>query len=227
MTTVLMLRQGETSADADGILGGWLPDVRLTDLGIEQGESAAERLSEVRFSTLLSSPMESSRETAALVSARRRKDLPSHIEVELADCRFGEWTGRQLDIVAKEPLWEVVDRHPSAAFFPGGESIGEMQGRSVRAVRRWNRRLGAESVYVVVTHSLVIKALLADALGMHLDHLHRIEVEPGSVSVIKYLSDRSIVARINDGGGDLSMFSPARIVRPSRNRPRRSRKSAN
>ena len=226
MTTVLFLRHGETSADAEGVLAGWLPDVHLTDVGVEQGESASKRLSEVRFSTLLTSPMESCRETAALVSARRRKDLPSHTEVDLADCRFGDWTGRPLDVVEKEPLWEVVDRHPSAAFFPGGESIGDMQARSVRSIRTWNRRLGPDSVYVVVTHSDVIKALLADALGMHLDHFHRIEVEPGSVSVIKYLADRSVVTRINDSGGDLSMFSPARRVRPTRNSKRRSRKSA-
>lgn len=226
MTTVLLLRHGETSADAGGILSGWLPNVHLTDVGIEQGEAASMRLSEVRFSTLLTSPMESCRETATLVSARKRKDLPSHTEVDLADCRFGDWTGRPLDVVAKEPLWEVVDRHPSAAFFPGGESIGEMQGRSVGAIRRWNRRLGPEVVYVVVTHTYVIRALLADALGMHLDHFHRIEIEPGSVSVIKYLNDRSVVARINDGGGDLSMFSPARRVRATRNRKRRSRKPA-
>lgn len=226
MTTVLLLRHGETSADADGILAGWLPGVHLTEIGLEQGESASQRLCEVRFSTLLTSPMESCRETAALVSARRRKDLPSHTEVDFADCRFGEWTGRQLEIVEKEPLWEIVDRHPSAAFFPGGESIGEMQGRSVAAIRRWNRRLGPDSVYVVVTHSYVVKALLADALGMHLDHFHRIEVEPGSVSVIRYLSDRSIVARMNDGGGDLSRFSPARPVRSPRSRKKRSKKLA-
>lgn len=224
MTTVLLLRHGETSADVEGILAGWLPNVHLSSLGVEQGEAASKRLSEVRFSTLLTSPIGSCRETATLVSARRRKDLPTHSEVDLADCRFGEWTGLPLEVVAKEPLWEVVERHPSAAYFPGGESFGEMQGRSVQSVRRWNRRLGPDAVYVAVTHSDVIKALLADALGMHLDQFHRIEVEPGSVSVIKYLSDRSVVARINDSGGDLSMYSPARRIRSTRTRKKRSRK---
>ncbi len=91
-----------------------------------------------------------------------------------------------------------------------------MQARALAAIRKWNRKLGSGASYVAVTHGDVIKSLLADALGMHLDLFQRIRVDPCSVSVIHYTEGRSYVARMNDIGGDLSMFSPARTGSASR-----------
>ena len=124
--------------------------------------------------------------------------------------------GQQLEVLAKDPLWETIQNHPSGVTFPGGESIAAMQARALAAVRKWNRKLGSGASYVAVTHGDVIKSLLADALGMHLDLFQRIRVDPCSVSVIHYTEGRSYVARMNDVGGDLSMFSPARQGSASR-----------
>ncbi len=94
--------------------------------------------------------------------------------------RYGDWTGGELKKLAKDPLWKVVQAHPSAMTFPGegGEAMRDMQTRAVDAVREWNQRHGPDAVYVVVSHGDVIKAVLADALGMHLDQFQRIEVDP-------------------------------------------------
>jgi len=197
-------------ANADGILDGWLPDVHLDETGRTQSEEAARHLAEVRLRAMVTSPMERCRETAQFVAARKRKDLPIHTEVDLAECRYGEWSGMSVEVLRKEPLWEVVDRHPSAARFPGGESLGDMQARAVRAIRKWNRRLGENAAYVAVTHGDVIKAIIADALGLHLDLFQRLQIDPGSVSVIRYTQTRPQVACVNITGGDLSRFSPGR-----------------
>lgn len=207
---MLLLRHGRTTANADGVLAGWTPGVELDSTGREQAGAAAARLAEVRFSAVVSSPLERCRQTAEVVAARRRTDMPVHSEVDLAEARYGDWTGQPLEVLAKDPLWEAVQHHPSGVTFPGGESMAVVQSRAVAAIRRWNRRLGESATYVVVSHGDVIKAIVADALGMHLDLFQRIQIDPCSVSVIRYAPARTFVARLNDVGGDLSGFSPDR-----------------
>ena len=97
----------------------------------------------------------------------------------------------------------MVQAHPSAVRFPGGESMLGMQDRAVGAIRDWNERLGREAVYVVCSHGDVIKSILADSLGMHLDMCQRIQVDPCSLSVIRYTPLRPFVLRMNDIAGDV------------------------
>ena len=210
MTTVLLLRHGRTTANAEGVLAGWTPGVELDEVGRDQVEAVAKRLQEVRVRAVLTSPLERCRQTAEAIVQKHRRDLPVHTEVEFAECRYGDWTGQSLEVLAKDPLWDVIQRHPSSVTFPGGESLVHMQARSIAAIRRWNIKLGPEATYVAVTHGDVIKGILADALGMHLDLFQRIQVDPCSVSVVKYHAHGISVARMNDVGGDLSMFSPVR-----------------
>ncbi len=217
MTTVLLLRHGRTTANADGVLAGWTPGVELDATGRDQAKAVAARLAEVRYSAIITSPLERCRQTAEIVARRRRTDMPVHTEVDLAEVRYGDWTGQSLEVLAKEPLWDVVQHHPSGVTFPGGESLGVVQARAIHAIRRWNRKLGDGATYVAVTHGDVIKAIVADALGMHLDLFQRIQVDPCSVSVVRYTPARTFVARLNDIGGDLSVYSPDR--RRRRRRP--------
>ena len=108
----------------------------------------------------------------------------------------------------KEPMWKVVQAHPSAAVFPGeeGEAMSGMQHRAVGAVREWNEVLGEEAIYALVSHGDVIKAILADAMGMHLDQFQRISVDPCSISIIRYTTTRPFIVRTNDTGVDLTML---------------------
>ena len=65
----------------------------------------------------------------------------------------------------------------------------------------------------------MIKAILADALGLHLDHYQRIVVDPCSVSVVRYTDTRPYVLRTNDTGGDLAAFVPPKKRAGARPRP--------
>ncbi len=105
-------------------------------------------------------------------------------------------------------MWKVVQTQPSAARFPGGESLLEVSARAVAAVRDWDARLGPDAVWVACSHGDVIKAVLADALGLHLDQFQRIVVDPCSVSVVRYTDTRPYVLRVNDVGGELGGFAP-------------------
>jgi len=92
----------------------------------------------------------------------------------------------------------------------------------VASVRRWNDELGDDAVYVAVSHGDVIKAVLADALGTHLDQFQRIVVDPASLSVVTYTSTRPFVVRVNDVGGSVAALRP----KPRSRRRRRSSDAA-
>ena len=105
--------------------------------------------------------------------------------------------------------------HASAMTFPEGESMVSMQARAVEAVREWNARLGPKAVYAVVSHGDVIKAILSDALGMHLDQFQRIVVDPCSVSVVSYTALRPFVMRVNDTDAPVTTLGRTRKRRSS------------
>lgn len=225
MATVLLIRHGRTKANADGVLAGWTPGVVLDDTGAGQARELAARLAVVPLTAVVTSPLERTRETAALMLEGRESAVPVHVDERVGECRYGDWTGASLKTLAKEPMWKVVQAHPSAAVFPGveGESMAHMQHRAVTAVRDWNERLGADAVYAVVSHGDVIKAILADALGMHLDQFQRLRVDPCSVSIVDYTPLRPFVSRTNDVGGSLAgLKAPARKGRRAGSRSRRS-----
>ena len=208
MTTVILLRHGRTTANTGGVLAGWTPGVQLDETGTAQVQAVGERLAKVPLAAIVSSPLERCRQTADAVAAGRELEVQS--DDRLGEARYGDWTGRTLKELVKEPLWKVVQQHPSAAVFPGpeGEGLAQTQARAVAAVREWNVKLGPDAVWLACSHGDVIKSILADALGLHLDQFQRIVVDPASVSVVTYTETRPFVVRVNDTGGDVSGLIP-------------------
>ena len=135
MTTVILLRHGRTTANAGGVLAGWTPGVQLDDAGQAQVQAVAERLAEVPLAAVVSSPLERCRQTAdasppGAELARRR---PTSGSARRATATGPAGTIKEL---VKEPLWRVVQQHPSAAVFPEGEGeAAQTQARAVAAVR--------------------------------------------------------------------------------------------
>ena len=217
MPTVILLRHGRTPANTGGVLAGWTPGVQLDDTGLAQVRAVATRLAPVPLAAVVSSPLERCVQTAAAVAEGRELELQT--DDRLGEARYGDWTGRPLKELVKEPLWKVVQQHPSAAVFPGaeGEGLAQTQARAVAAVREWNAKLGSDAVWLACSHGDVIKAVLADALGLHLDSFQRIVVDPASISVVTYTDTRPFVVRINDTGGDVAALLP-----PPKKRRRRT-----
>ncbi|MGH8891273.1 MAG: histidine phosphatase family protein [Acidothermaceae bacterium] len=203
MTTVVLLRHGLTAMTGP-VLAGRTSGVHLDDRGIAQAAAAAERLAGVKLAAIVSSPLERCQETAAAVA--RANELPVETEPRLIECGYGDWTGQELKKLAKDPLWKVVQAHPSAVTFPGveGESLRTAQCRAVDAVRSWNAKLGSDAIWLACSHADIIKSVVADALAMHLDEFQRIVVDPCSVTVIRYTELRPFVVRVNDSGSALA-----------------------
>jgi probable phosphomutase (TIGR03848 family) len=206
VTTVLLVRHGLTDANTGGLLAGWTPGVHLAERGRGQVQALAERLAKVSVAAVVSSPLERCQETAAALATGR--DVEVVTDDRIGECHYGDWTGQELKKLAKEPMWKVVQAHPSAAAFPGGEALRDTQTRAVDSVRRTNDRLGPDATWIAVSHGDVIKAILADALGLHLDLFQRIHVDPASLSVVRYTTLRPFVVRLNDVGGAVDDLRP-------------------
>lgn len=209
MATVLLLRHGLTAMTGP-VLAGHTPGLHLDDRGRKQADAVAARLAPVPLAAVVSSPLERCVDTAGALLADRSLEL--QLDPRLAEVEYGEWTGRKLAELAKEPLWKVVQAHPSAMVFPGGEGLAAVQARAVAAVREWDAKItaahGENAVWVACSHGDVIKSVLADALGLHLDLFQRIVVDPCSVSVVRYTETRPFVIRANDTGGDVAALLP-------------------
>jgi probable phosphomutase (TIGR03848 family) len=204
VTLVLLARHGRTTANTSGVLAGRAPGTALDKTGVAQAERLAARLHGLRLNAIVTSPLQRCLQTLEPVQLDRPR-TPVELDDRLAEVDYGDWTGKKLSVLARRKLWPVVQNHPSAAVFPGGESLAAMQARAVAAVREIARDR-PKGVVLVCSHGDVIKGIVADALGLHLDHFQRIVVDPGSVSVIAYTEMRPMVMRLNDTSGDLSVF---------------------
>ncbi|HEX4790628.1 MAG TPA: MSMEG_4193 family putative phosphomutase [Actinospica sp.] len=208
MTTVLLIRHGRSTANTAGILAGRSPGVDLDEHGVGQAAQLAARLAEVRLDAIVASPLERTKQTAQALAAKR-PDTLFELDERFTECDYGTWSGRTLKSLAEEPLWRTVQAHPAAAAFPDGESLAAVSARAVAAVRAWNAKLGEQASYAVVSHGDVIKAIAADALGMHLDLFQRIHVDPCSLTVVRYHGTRPTMLRLNDTGGEVTALIAA------------------
>ncbi|MCM3688625.1 MULTISPECIES: MSMEG_4193 family putative phosphomutase [Kocuria] len=200
-TLVLLVRHGETPTTGK-VLPGRAPGLHLSDRGRRQAERVAERLAGVPVDAVLTSPLERTRETAAPTVARTGREAV--VDPGLLECDFGEWTGAELSRLGRLKAWQTVQRAPSTFRFPGGESFVEMQARMVGAVDR-ARTVHEGGVVVCFSHADPIKAVLAHALGTHLDLFQRIVVSPCSISVISYAPGQApVVLTVNSTDEPLS-----------------------
>jgi probable phosphomutase (TIGR03848 family) len=211
MATVILVRHGRTTANATGLLAGRAAGVSLDQVGREQAVLTGERLAAVPVVGVVSSPLERCQQTAQFILDRQAGTPYAPLEADLTECDYGQWQGRTLSDLATEDLWSAVQSQPSSVIFPGGESMAAMQARAVAAIRRHDAAFEAEygpgAVWVAVSHGDVIKSIVADALGMHLDLFQRINVGPASVSIVRYGASRPSVYATNTDAGDLSWLS--------------------
>jgi probable phosphomutase (TIGR03848 family) len=210
MATLLLVRHGRSTANTAGLLAGWTPGIALDERGAAQAAALPGRLAGVPLAAVVTSPLQRCAETLRpLLDAR--PELPLHTDDRIGECHYGDWSGRKLAELSDEPLMKIVQQHPSAATFPGGESMRAMQARAVEAVREWNTRIeeehGEDAVFLMCSHGDIIKALVADALGMHLDLFQRIQVDPCSVTAVRYTPFRPFLLRLGETG-DLGGLAP-------------------
>lgn len=213
--TVILLRHGRSVSNIAHTLAGRSAGVDLDEKGLSQAAELVERIDGLPIRALVRSPLLRCRLTLEPLAAAL--GLDPVVDDRLTEVDYGQWTGRKLSELVTEPLWSVVQQQPSAAVFPDGEGLAEVQARAVAAVREHDRRLadehGGNVLWLACTHGDVIKAVVADALGSHLDSFQRIVADPASMSVIRYTDARPYVLHVNHTGARLaSVLHAAPVV---------------
>jgi probable phosphomutase (TIGR03848 family) len=181
MTLFLLVRHGETNV-LGRRLTGRAPGVHLNARGQIQAEQLVERLQEIPIQALCASPLERAQETAQPLA--REYGLEIDIIPEIQEVDYGSWQGRSVAELTSDAYWVEYNRYRSLYRIPGGESLPEVQLRMVQGMERLHR-MHPDGVIVMVSHSDPIKALISYLLGIPLDFIGRLEVDPASVSAVE------------------------------------------
>jgi len=181
MTTLLLIRHGLTD-DVDHVLSGRAAGVRLNDDGRRQAAELAERLREVPLDAILTSPLERARDTAEAIAARRSVRVQT-IEA-LQEFDVGAWTGRAIASMEANTSWRRFNEVRSSTAAPGGELMLAVQMRVVSTLLELGERY-PDGTVAVISHGDVIRAALMHFLGMPIDFVHRLDVSPARISVVR------------------------------------------
>ncbi|MGX9671705.1 histidine phosphatase family protein [Mycobacterium sp. HM-7] len=219
--TVILLRHGRSTSNTAHTLAGRSEGVDLDDKGRAQAQGIVDRIGELPVKAIVRSPLLRCENTVAPLAGAL--GLQPRVDDRLTEVDYGSWTGRKIAELVKESLWPVVQQQPSAAVFPDGEGLAQVQSRAVAAVREIDRTLAKEhdgdTLWIACTHGDVIKAVLADALGVHLDGFQRIVADPASMSVVRYTPHRPFVLHVNHTGTDLSSSLRPKPEEPKSDQP--------
>ncbi|WP_174278722.1 histidine phosphatase family protein [Sphingomonas bacterium] len=178
--TFLLIRHGATD-DLDVRLSGRRPGVPLNEAGRAQAGALARRLADERIDAILSSPLDRTRETAEAIA--RSKAMAVTIDDALIEIDLGEWTGATFAMLHDDRRWHWWNAERVTACCPGGETMAQAQARIVGLLRRLAAERDGETI-ALVTHSDLIRAALCDVLGLDLAGVHRLQVDPASVSTV-------------------------------------------
>lgn len=195
---LILVRHGESEWNRIGRYQGQL-DAPLSDLGLRQAEALADRLSTETLDAIYTSPLQRARRTAEAI-ARRHPDVPFEESAALLEIHHGDWQGLYADDVREKYAEELEEwrTFPTRAQMPNGESFSNILKRTLNFRERVCREFGSDATVVVSTHDVVVKILIAEALGMHMDRINRLWITNASISVVEYTQDLPFLVSLSE-----------------------------
>lgn len=179
--TTLHLVRHAAHDRVDAMLCGRMQGVPLGALGKAQAEALARRLADEPVAAVYASPLQRCRETATPIAAALGCEV--RIAEAVNEIDYGEWTGARFDRLGADARWRVWNESRATAAPPGGESMAAVQERVLAGMESWRRGHPGCAV-VAVTHSDVIKAAICGVLGLSLDCIHAIDIQPASITTL-------------------------------------------
>ena len=167
MTRIILTRHGQTLWNIEGRVQGHL-DSPLTETGLLQAQSLAERLKSEGIQTIYSS--DAPRASGTAEEIRRAAGLDSlMISTALREFSFGEWEGREWGELreAYPEIFQVWDISPHLVTTPGGENMAMVLIRAWNFLEQVLKKHAGETV-CLVTHGLTLKLLVTKALGFEI-----------------------------------------------------------
>jgi probable phosphomutase (TIGR03848 family) len=177
-----LVRHGSNDYLAKALLAGRLPEVHLNEQGRAEAERLANALSLVGIQRIFSSPLERAIQTAEPTAKRLKLNV--EISPDIHEINFGDWTGRSLRELDREPAWKNFNSYRSGTRIPNGETMLESQSRMVGFIEKLFRE-NSEQTVALFSHGDPIKSVFAYYLGIPLDLFTRIEISPGSYSILR------------------------------------------
>lgn len=182
MPLLLLIRHGENDYTKKHKLAGHLPNVNLNEHGQKQAQELADALKDVPIKAIYSSPLERAVETATPIAEAH--GLKVIQEIGLIEVNVGKWQGRSLASLNLNKHWKVVQRAPSRAQFPEGETFYQCQSRIVHSLDKICAMYKPQDIIACVFHSDPIKLAVSHYLGLPLDHFQRLGCDTGSVTAL-------------------------------------------
>ncbi len=184
-TTIILLRCGETAWRGQGKLLG-RRDIGLTEQGKTDIRRALGLLDGVAVSEILASPLARAVQTAEIFAQHYRIGVGR--DQRLLDLDVGPWEGSSWAQMGSRPeLHEFIAGE--AASFPDGEDLEMARRRAVASVEQAVADNPSSAVILIVTHGFIVRLILAHYLGMRTSTFVRFQVNPGSLSVLRFVSD--------------------------------------
>jgi probable phosphoglycerate mutase len=194
---LIIVRHGESAWNCIGRYQGQA-DAPLSELGNSQAQALAERLQSERLDAIYTSPLQRAARTAQEI-AHFHPHVPFEHAPELMEIHHGDWQGLMIDEVQARygdglSEWRM---HPTRSQFPNGESFSNILKRVLDFKER---RISEQpdGTVLISTHDVVVKILVADALGMNMDRINRIWVTNASISVIEYGDDLPYLVSLSE-----------------------------
>jgi broad specificity phosphatase PhoE len=189
------LRHGETAWTRERRFSGGR-DLPLTEHGQRQAQALAAALAAEKVVAVYASPLARTRSTAAIIAERHRLSVVA--DPGFREMSFGRWEGLTRDDVAERwpELFARWRTSPGEAVPEGGESLLEVAERAGKALQQL-RDSHSEGTVVLVTHAIVLRLIVLDALGLGPERLWSLDASPAGLTEIEYLPDWTTVHRMN------------------------------
>lgn len=204
MGTAILIRHARSTANASNLLAGQTPGVRLDPHGIEQSKALVEILGPLPVDAVIVSPLERCIDTISPWMHRYGANIPVHSEPRIIEPDYGLWSGRKLEELAQEKLWESVQKQPQSVRFPNGELFQAVWDRVASFMQSLQRQLHGEENVIVVSHGDIIKFMLAQSLKMEFKDFQSIIIEPASISILNFDENSYRLVQMNRSSNSIS-----------------------
>lgn len=169
LITLYITRHGETEWNKEGRLQGW-KNSNLTEHGRNNAQLLGERLKNVDFEAIFSSPSGRTQETTDLI--RGDREIPVIYDDNLKEIHMGDWEGKvREDIIEKYPNEFYAFWHDPVNYTPiGGETFEELRSRAEKVLQRIKEEIPSGNI-LIVTHAIMIKTLFTIFKGQSVKNL--------------------------------------------------------
>jgi broad specificity phosphatase PhoE len=192
---LFVVRHGETAWSRERRFAG-ARDIPLDPEGLRQCEAVARALAPQVVAAVYASPLERARASAEVIAKPHR--LPVETDPAFSEMAFGEWEGlTREEVAARFPAAYEEWRHaPHLLRIAGGETLAEVAERARGAVQELAAAHTGEMI-VLVTHAIVTRLIVLDALGLGPERLWTVDATPAGITEIEYEPGWATVHRMN------------------------------